>query len=118
MHLHYGNLLITGPPFVGDDSALIGANTAGTKVLWISNRAALRAGRQFSNEWGEDSIGAYSIAIGSDVNVFGTAGAAFGAGNRVGYYPFAAGYKNLALGDDAVGLGEFNRIEGRGALWQ
>lgn len=114
LHINNGNLLISGPSFVGDAPAVIGGLAAGTKFLWINNRAALRAGRQFINEWGEDSIGAYSIAFGSNVNVFGNAGAAFGAGNRVGYYGFAAGYKNLALGDAAVGIGENNRIEGRG----
>lgn len=113
-HLNNGNLLITGPSFIGNDQASIESNTAGTKFLWISNRAALRAGRLMGNEWGADSIGAYSFAFGSNVNASGYASAAFGAGNRTGYYAFAAGYGNIALADDAVAFGEYNRVEGRG----
>jgi hypothetical protein len=113
-HMNNGNLLITGPSFIGNDQASIGSNAAGTKFLWINNRAALRAGRLFSNEWGADSIGAYSFAFGTNVNAPGYASAAFGAGNRTGYYAFAAGYGNMALADDAVAFGEYNRIEGRG----
>ncbi|HSK12590.1 MAG TPA: tail fiber domain-containing protein [Phnomibacter sp.] len=113
-HLNNGNLLISGPGFIGQDPAVLGSNAPGTKLLWISNRAALRAGRLIGNEWNADSIGAFSFAFGSNVNVPGYAGAAFGAGNRVGYYGFAAGYGNTALADDAVAFGEYNRVEGRG----
>lgn len=114
LHLHNGNLLITGPAFVLDEPADINHQTPGTKFLWIGNRAALRAGRLIGNEWAADSIGAYSFAFGAGVNAFGYAAAAFGAGNRVGYYGFAAGYKNMALADEAVAFGSNNRVEGRG----
>lgn len=113
-HMNNGNLLISGPGFIGDGQAEIGSNAIGTKFLWISNRSALRAGRLLGNEWGPDSIGAYSFAFGSNVNAPGYASAAFGAGNRTGYYAFAAGYGNMALADDATAFGQFNRVEGRG----
>lgn len=113
-HIHNGNLLITGPSFVNSDQAVIGSNAIGTKLLWISNRAALRAGRLVNNEWGEDSIGAYSFAFGTNVNASGYASAVFGAGNRTGYYAFAAGYSNKAMADDAAAFGEYNRVDGRG----
>jgi hypothetical protein len=114
LHINNGNLLITGPSFIGEEPAELGSTTPGTKFLWISNRAALRAGRLMGNEWGADSIGAYSFAFGQNVNVSGYAGAAFGAGNRVGNYGFAAGYENMAIADDAVAFGEYNRVAGRG----
>jgi hypothetical protein len=114
LHINNGNLLITGPTFVGSDPAEIGSSAPGTKLLWISNRGALRAGRLLNSEWGEDSIGAYSFAFGTDVNAGGYASAVFGAGNRTGYYAFAAGYKNSALADDATAFGEYNRVDGRG----
>jgi Chaperone of endosialidase len=114
LHINNGNFLITGPAFVPETPAIIGDQSPGTKFLWISNKSALRAGRLIGNEWGEDSIGPYSFAFGTNINASGYASAAFGAGNRTGYYAFAAGYRNFALADDAAAFGEYNRVEGRG----
>jgi Chaperone of endosialidase len=114
LHIDNGNVLFTGPNFIGSGAANIEDQAPGTKFLWISNRAALRAGRLMGTEWGVDSIGAYSFAFGSNVNAEGYASAVFGAGNRTGYYAFAAGYGNKAMADDAAAFGQYNRVDGRG----
>ncbi len=61
---------------------------AGTRMMWIPSKFAFRAGQVSSNQWDNDSIGAYSAALGAN-------------NKAVGAYSFAAGLGCTARGNGA-----------------
>jgi hypothetical protein len=91
-----GGLLAT------NGTALAVPNGAGTRLMWIPQKGAFRAGGATGTEWNEANVGQYSAAFG-----YGTTAS--------GQYSTAAGYASTALGTRAVALGYTNRASGDGA---
>lgn len=71
---------------------------AGTRLMWVPEKHALRAGEVTGTQWDAANIGDWSAAFGLDVSVPGAAS-------------FAACRDTLASGDTAVALGNGSHAE-------
>ena len=84
---------------------------AGTRFMWIPEKAAIRAGYVSGNQW--NTIGNYSAAFGNDCEASGDNSVAFGVGNTAcGVGSLAFGIKetfthigNMASGDGSLAFG-------------
>ncbi|MBS1538216.1 MAG: tail fiber domain-containing protein, partial [Bacteroidetes bacterium] len=98
---------------------------AGTRMMWIPEKAAFRAGRVDTNQWNSTNIGQNSVAIGYDCKATAISSISMGEGNR--NYSYAGvslgrgnqsdtinednhgsitiGHTNFVYGIDGVGLG-------------
>ena len=105
VHIDNGGFLITGatgstPPVSG----------AGTRLMWIPQKSALRAGRVSGTEWDDINIGNESIAMGTNTKASGTNSTAIGLGSIAsGIYSTAigsgtaSGYGSTAIDGTASG---------------
>lgn len=86
---------------------------AGTRWMWYSAKAAMRAGYVTGNHWNRDSIGLASFAVGYNSKAIGFGAVSMGAENRVkGTYAFSAGSFSNVTGDYAISLGVMNNATG------
>jgi hypothetical protein len=128
-HVEDGGILSTGT---------IGTNTvtgAGTRLMWIPDMAAFRAGRLdaggTANFWDAANVGIGSAAFGTNNraagedsfaqgqlnNVTGECSMAFGGGNEITQnLGFAIGRENDVLNTDAITLGFRNEINESGSI--
>ena len=103
---------------------------AGTRLMWIPEKAAFRAGRVNDNEWDDANIGIesaafgwqnkvasyYSFAAGWGNTIEGGngrhGGTAFGHGNKINYGldVFVAGINNEVTGNYSYGIGNSNFV--------
>ncbi len=66
---------------------------AGTRMMWVPAKGALRAGTISGTQWNEGNIGFYSAAFGSDNTASGDYSLAFGRGQTASSsYSFSGGY--------------------------
>lgn len=95
---------------------------AGTRMMWIPAKAALRAGVAVSNEWDDANIGLYSLATGLGNKASGdysTVIGGFGAtasGNfstSIGTFNTATGLSSVALGNQNFPSGDYSTAIGR-----
>jgi hypothetical protein len=100
--LHNGN-----PPLSG----------AGIRMMWYPAKAAYRAGRVTSTQWNKDSIGDYSVAMGSNCKAKGSGSVALGLGNTAsGSGSVAFGSNTKATGTFAVALGGGSTASGNHSI--
>ncbi len=79
---------------------------AGTRMMWIPNRAAFRAGVVNGTQWNDINIGSNSAAFGNNCMAAGFNGFAVGDGAAAGgNTAFAAGKSANASGANSVALG-------------
>jgi FtsZ-binding cell division protein ZapB len=86
---------------------------SGTRLMWIPNKKALRAGQVDGNEWDNNFIGQWSFAFGLTTVASGDASTAFGyhtiatggASTASGYYSQASGGASTAFGNNAIASG-------------
>ena len=109
-----GGILSKGEFGVGDTLKTTGN---GARFIWYPQKAALRAGWVFDNNWDNDSIGDFSIALGSDTRASGELSIA------LGYSTIARGPKSTAMGmgSEASGfcstaMGYFSKANGYGSI--
>jgi hypothetical protein len=83
-------------------TVLFGADTTGegTKLMWLPQKMAFRAGMANSTSWDPDSIGMGSAALGSETKAIGSS-------------TFAAGYQSTAKGNYSTALGWENLAAGQ-----
>lgn len=93
-----GSLVLTGG--AGDEIDITGI---GTRMMWIANKAAFRAGGVYADQWDYENIGAQSAAFGGDTK----ASAA---------YAFAAGVGAEATGSASTAFGTYAKAEGSRAF--
>lgn len=89
----------SSPPGVGNTVTISGE---GTRLMWIPDKAAFRAGYINGTQWDETSIGAYSSAFGQNNTAGGANAMSFGNGNTIN-------------GDNAVGIGRSNNLNSTSA---
>ena len=125
---HLGNVGIgTNTPSaklaVQNGSVLFAGNTgttpiagAGTRMMWVPEKAAFRAGGVMGNEWDHGNIGNFSTAIGQSSIASGMASTAIGRDHDVsGIGATAIGRNNLVTGDGATAIGRDNEAAGEGS---
>ncbi len=79
------------------------ASGSGTRMMWYPDKGAFRAGYVGGNNWNKDSIGNFSIGMGSNNKAKGSAS-------------IALGIASYATGDESVALGNTARASGRSSL--
>jgi len=89
---------------------------AGTRMMWVPEKAALRAGAVIGPQWDDANIGIYSTAIGFSGVASGTAATAIGRDNNAtGQASTAIGRDNNATADGATAIGRNNEASGEGS---
>lgn len=102
-------------------------NIKGSRVLWLGNKAAFRAGWTLlyndtlnkidTNVWHCDSIGIYSAAFGNSNLARGTQSFATGKYNKLyGENTFSSGYLNVVNYRNSAAFGEKNTIAAENAM--
>ena len=71
----------------------------GTRLMWIPDKAAFRAGNVSGDQWDDTNIGAYSVAMGKNAQASGACAT-------------ACGYCSSASGDCSTALGRFAQSSG------
>ncbi|MCP9756837.1 hypothetical protein EGI26_16855 [Lacihabitans sp. CCS-44] len=89
----------------------------GTRLMWIPERSAFRAGSVSGTQWNNANIGPYSFALGLDLKVTGLAAGAVGFQNQAsGLQSFAGGFSNIAAGNQSMAFGVGNNTSGAASL--
>lgn len=86
--------------------AAVGNPGAGTRLLWYPAKAAFRAGNVSADQWNENNIGLYSVALGSSNIASGAYSTALGSGSdATGTFSLATGYATTASGYGTTSMG-------------
>ena len=89
----------------------------GTRLMWYPKKAAFRAGVVHADQWAEDNIGIYSVALGVDTKAFGESSVAMGAGTTAsGSFSTAMGYESTATGVLGTAMGHQAKAEGNDSV--
>jgi hypothetical protein len=95
-HVLNGGILSTGTTGTNPDLG------AGTRMMWIPDQAAFRAGEVDAGQWDDTDVGDHSVAFGQNNLVSGDWSVAFADGNQVtGNRSFAFGGSNTPAGSNA-----------------
>jgi len=97
---------------------LYGASTtgAGKKLLWLSDKAAFRAGEIFGTHWDDPNVGQYSTAFGSNNRATNNEALAFGSNNLAsGIQSTAFGFITKATANQATSFGIRSLASANGA---
>lgn len=95
----------------------IPAEGAGTRLMWYTAQAALRAGAVDGAQWDASNVGAYSAAFGENTRASGPQALAIGTQTVAsGIDAFAAGESAEASGSAAVALGTNTQASSDNAL--
>lgn len=86
---------------------------SGTRLMWIPQRSAFRAGTVLGNNWNADSIGAFSFATGYDTKASGDLSTALGRSTIAsGVYSTALGANTSATGGASAAMGSLTIASG------
>lgn len=124
-HVDDGGILSTGTTGTNPDLG------AGTRLMWIPDQAAFRAGIVNGTQWDGGNVGDGSVAFGDNNIASGTRSVAFGVNNEVtgnnsvafadgnevtGQNSLAFGATNTLTGANSLGLGASNEINNTGGV--
>jgi hypothetical protein len=86
---------------------------AGTRLMWIPNKAAFRAGSVTGPQWDDVNIGSYSFAGGNNTIASGSNSTSMGEGNLAsGPNSTAMGYSTTASGTYSTAMGVHTNATG------
>ncbi|MBC8232935.1 hypothetical protein H8E77_25615, partial [bacterium] len=116
LHLQEGSVLFSGTTGATPTSG------AGTRMMWIPDRKAFRAGEVTGTEWDAGNVGDYSFAVGLSPKAsgiwsiaMGQLSIASGEGSiAIGQGTIARGIRSLALGDSTEATGISSTAMGYG----
>lgn len=95
----------------------IGLSGAGTRLFWNPNTSSFRVGTVSGTQWNAANVGAYSVAMGRNVQANGINALAFGFDNVAsGRNSVAIGDSSIALVLNSVSLGHNNLSYGQNAI--
>jgi autotransporter adhesin len=103
-----GNLMAKNRTTVTTDpgSLPMPVSGAGTRMIWIPEKSAFRAGTVNSDEWDSPNVGAWSLATGVDTKASGDYSTAFGWNTEAtGFASTAIGQGTIALGSNSTAMG-------------
>jgi uncharacterized protein (TIGR02145 family) len=96
-------IISTGTYGSGSDLIVSGK---GTRLMWYPKKSAFRAGYVSNNNWDNDSIGNYSVAMGGDTKANGSYATAMGISTSAkGVGSTALGFNTVASGNISVAMG-------------
>jgi hypothetical protein len=111
LHVADGALLATGTTGSTPTSG------AGTRMMWVPDRAAFRAGAVTGTQWDAANIGPYSVALGLDTKAAGIYTICLGNNsNATGNSSVAIGNGANATGNSAVVLGTWSLASGNTSI--
>jgi len=88
----------------------------GTRMMWVPEKAAFRAGACMGTEWDDANIGSYSTVVGLASVASGVASTAIGRDNTVsGEGGTAIGRNHLVTGSGATAIGRNNEASAEGS---
>ncbi len=118
LHVADSNVLFSGPASVADQTSYFPpVQGPGTRLMWYPQKAAFRSGYISQKQWDKDSIGNFSVALGSDNTANGKYSFAAGFNNRAaGEGSMVLGTDNRAFSQDAISIGKRNWASGQGAI--
>jgi len=106
MHIADGGLLLNGTT---GNTPISGA---GTRMMWIPSKKALRAGAIDATQWDDANIGTLSVAFGENTKASGYLSSAFGSGTTSNSYATTAmGLNTTASSSMATAMG-YSTISG------
>ncbi|MBX3103297.1 MAG: tail fiber domain-containing protein, partial [Bacteroidetes bacterium] len=89
------------------------ATGAGSRLMWVPTRAAVRAGNVWSTQWDLANIGFASAAFGTDVTASGETSFAAGYNSRAtSAASVAMGASNQSTGTNTITIGDLNVASG------
>jgi hypothetical protein len=105
-HVNNGGILSTGTA---------GANPnlgAGTRLMWIPEKRALRGGLATGSEWNGSEVGNCSIAFGENVTAQGNHSVSLGKENfSIGNTSITIGLQNEAIETNSLAIGCYNFVD-------
>ena len=109
-----GNVRVADGAFmVEGTTGPVPASGAGTRLMWVPEEAAFRAGRVSGTQWDNSNLGYGSFANGDDNIASGTYSLSLGSLNQaLGQNGMALGYSNLSGGSYATVLGTESMANG------
>jgi hypothetical protein len=118
-----GNVLFAGE-YKGIDPGDPPVTGAGTRMMWYPDKGAFRAGYIDGTQWDKDSIGDYSVAMGSYTKASGYSSIALGNSSTasgifsiaLGSFAKASGYSSIALGNTSTASGYVSTAMGYGIV--
>lgn len=107
LHLQEGSVLFSGTTGATPTSG------AGTRMMWIPEKKAFRAGEATSTKWDADNIGHHSFAVGYSTKASGNYSSAMGTGTTAsGDRSTATGIASTASGDSSTAIGAYTTASG------
>jgi len=109
LNVNQGSVLFSGTNGVTPISG------AGTRLMWVPEKKALRAGLVTSTQWDADSIGTYSMALGYNTVATGLGSFAggYGAAARGENGSVALGYYSKSYDNSGnIAMGYYSRVSG------
>jgi hypothetical protein len=117
-----GNMVLKNPTEVTTDpvSYTVPVSGAGTRMMWLPEKSAFRAGTVSTTDWDAANIGAWSFASGLDARASGAASFASNLGtiasgdnSFASGYSIANGYTSFASGGQTTASGDYSFAAGR-----
>ena len=106
-----GSLLLSG------DNGTTPANGGDIRLMWISSKAAFRAGKPSSTSWDDANIGSYSSAMGFGTIANSTCAFAMGNNsNASANFSTALGSSTIASGKYSTATGNQSEASGEGSI--
>lgn len=110
LHIENGALLSNGA---------IGATPisgGGTRMMWVPDKSAFRAGTVSGNQWDAANIGQYSVAFGQNCAATGDYSFAGGWGSVATTFSFAYGGQASAMGPGSIAMGDLASASGTNSI--
>jgi hypothetical protein len=110
-----GNMVLKNPTAVTSNpiGLTIPVSGSGTRMMWLPEKSAFRAGTVDASEWDADSIGAWSFATGRSVKAKGIYSSAMGFETIASSsYTTALGFRSVASGLRATAIGDLVEASG------
>jgi len=99
-------LHVLGGALFEGSSGMTPISGAGTRMMWIPVKSALRAGTVSGSQWDDSNIGIGSVAMGENALASGTNGFALGKNTEaIGTNAFALGYGIRATANNSMVMG-------------
>lgn len=110
-----GNMVLKNPTTVFTDPTgyTIPVSGAGTRMMWLPEKAAFRVGTTAGSSWNASNIGLGSFAAGYNNTASGENSTAMGNSTTAsGIYSFSIGSSSVASGGSSVALGVLSTASG------
>jgi hypothetical protein len=110
-----GNMVLKNPTPVNTNPGILPVpiSGVGTRMMWLPEKSAFRAGTVNNNDWNADSLGTWSTAFGYNTKAKGLFSTALGAHTSAsGVTSTAMGYSTTASGENAIAMGSVSRATG------